>query len=433
MSTERLQKVLASAGIASRRDCEKLIASGRVMVNGRVVREVGIRVDVENDVVSVDGTPVKQPVEWTYIMLHKPVGVVSTVDDPHGRPTVVDLVNSSVRLFPVGRLDVTSEGLLLLTNDGELTYRLTHPSFEVEKEYHVLLDRVPTEQDLQRWSAGVMLDDEHTVPAQVEVLEHMGADGWVRVIMREGRKRQIREVARLLGYTVHRLIRVREGSLILGDLPSGQWRALQPAEVQALRSHTQEGKYEPRPQRRAKTGGVPQRDGHAAADEQKSAQRARRTPYPRRDEQGQFTSRPLSNGRYERISHQGRQTKRDERSHDNGAANRYGSRRYGHTSATPRGERWSSSGSSGRSHRLNQREAYSSYEHNSKRTDGSQSGRVRCVPDRAWRERQEEERLQKQQARTRAARPHQRPRVHPGRRTDRLGVSHQPRGEQDET
>ena len=137
MSAERLQKVLASAGIASRRDCEAIIAAGRVTVNGRVVQEPGTRVDLAQDAIQIDGEPVRQPGKRTYLMLHKPAGFVSTVDDPHGRPTVVELVDVPTRVFPVGRLDVDSEGLILLTDDGELTHHLTHPKFEVEKERQV--------------------------------------------------------------------------------------------------------------------------------------------------------------------------------------------------------------------------------------------------------------------------------------------------------
>ncbi|HJZ48216.1 MAG TPA: pseudouridine synthase, partial [Roseiflexaceae bacterium] len=141
MSAERLQKVLASAGIASRRDCEELISAGRVSVNGKVVHVAGTRVDPEQDEIVVDGRPIGQISPRTYVMLHKPAGVVSTADDPQGRPTVVELVDLPQRLFPVGRLDYDSEGLLLMTDDGELTQRLTHPSYQIEKEYRALLDQ----------------------------------------------------------------------------------------------------------------------------------------------------------------------------------------------------------------------------------------------------------------------------------------------------
>ncbi|NWG21674.1 MAG: pseudouridine synthase, partial [Chloroflexi bacterium] len=241
MSAERLQKVLASAGIASRRDCEEYIADGRVMVNGKVVRVPGTRVDPENDEILVDGTPIGKIHHRTYVMLHKPAGVVSTTDDPQGRPTVVDLVDLEQRLFPVGRLDYDSEGLLLLTDDGELTQQLTHPSHQIEKEYRVLLNAVPSPDALRAWRTGVELDGAPTAPAWVELIERVPEGAWVRVILHEGRKRQIREVARLLGYEVLRLIRVREGSLALGDLPSGTWRFLTDDEVDMLREHAEQG------------------------------------------------------------------------------------------------------------------------------------------------------------------------------------------------
>ncbi|MDP9317098.1 MAG: pseudouridine synthase [Chloroflexota bacterium] len=239
---ERLHKVLARAGVAALRPAEDMIMAGRVTVNGRVVRELGARVDPETDVVAVDGQLVEIPQPddpHHYIAVYKPLGVISTAYDTHGRPTVVGLVPSNERLFPVGRLDADSEGLILLTDDGDLAFRLTHPRFEVEKEYRVLLDRTPTTEDLRRWREGVELDGELTMPAWVEVLERTADGTWVRVVMREGRNRQIRNVARLLGYDVRRLIRVREGPLTLDELGPGQWRELSASEVQNLRAHTQ--------------------------------------------------------------------------------------------------------------------------------------------------------------------------------------------------
>ncbi len=209
------------------------------MVNGKVVRIPGTRVDPEHDEIFVDGKPIGKIHHRTYVMLHKPAGVVSTTDDPQGRPTVVDLVNLEQRLFPVGRLDYDSEGLLLLTDDGELTQKLTHPSYQVEKEYRVLLDDAPSPNALRAWRSGVELDGVKTAPAWVELIERTPEGAWVRVILHEGRKRQIREVARLLGYEVRRLIRVREGPLTLGDLPSGTWRFLTDEEVDMLREHAE--------------------------------------------------------------------------------------------------------------------------------------------------------------------------------------------------
>ena len=237
MSAERLQKVLASAGIASRRDCEEFISAGRVSVNGKVVLVPGTRVDPEQDEIVVDGRPIGQISPRTYVMLNKPAGVVSTADDPQGRPTVVELVDLPQRLFSVGRLDYDSEGLLLMTDDGELTQRLTHPSYQIEKEYRALLDQVPSPDAIREWRSGVLMDGVPTAPAWVDVLER-GEDGvWVRVVLHEGRKRQIREVAKQLGYEVLRLIRVREGPIVLGDLPAGEWRALTDEQVETLWSH----------------------------------------------------------------------------------------------------------------------------------------------------------------------------------------------------
>lgn len=239
---ERLHKVLARAGVAALRPAEDMIMAGRVTVNGRVVRELGARVDPEADVIAVDGQLVelRRPADpFHYFIVNKPVGVISTVADTHDRPTVVGLVPSPARLFPVGRLDADSEGLILLTDDGDLAYRLTHPRFDVVKEYRVLLDRAPSIDDLRRWREGVELGGEPTLPAWVEVLERYADGAWIRVVMREGRKRQIREIARLLGYNVLRLIRVREGPINLGNLAPGQWRALAPDEVETLRTHTQ--------------------------------------------------------------------------------------------------------------------------------------------------------------------------------------------------
>ncbi|MEI8308863.1 MAG: pseudouridine synthase, partial [Chloroflexales bacterium] len=237
MTAERLQKVLASAGIASRRDCEGMIAAGRVTVNGRVVQEPGTRVDLNDDVVEVDGQPVRKPTSRTYLVLHKPVGVVSTVDDPQGRPTVIDLVDVPARVYPVGRLDVDSEGLLLLTDDGEMTHQLTHPRYEVEKEYRALLDKPLDSEAVRQWREGVLLSGELTSPAWVDLLETTDEGPWFRIVLREGRKRQIRDVAHLLGYEVKRLIRIREGDLLLGDLPLRQWRPLTPEEIAALHAH----------------------------------------------------------------------------------------------------------------------------------------------------------------------------------------------------
>jgi len=236
MPKERLQKVLARAGLGSRRACEGLIREGRVQVNGRVA-QLGEKVDPERAQIIVDGKPLPPPEQKVYIKLYKPRGVISAVRNPHERRrTVTDLVPLRERLYPVGRLDADSEGLILLTNDGELAYKLTHPRFGHEKEYRVLIEGHPTEEQLRAWREGVTLPDGHrTAPAQVEVESTARDRTWLRVVLREGRKRQLREVGKLLGLPVLRIIRVRIGSLELGDLKPGEWRHLTPEEVAALR------------------------------------------------------------------------------------------------------------------------------------------------------------------------------------------------------
>ena len=235
MPVERLQKVLARAGIASRRKCEEMIAAGRVRVNGQTVCEPGTQIDAESDGVEVDGQPIAISTPRVYWLVNKPVGYLSAVSDPRGRPTVLDLVGSQERLYPVGRLDLDSEGLILLTNDGELAQRLTHPSFEHEKEYHVWVDGLPTQRSLQRLREGIELEDGFTWPAQVHVLREEEGGTWLRFVIHEGRKRQLRRMCEAVGHTVRRLIRVRMGPLSLGDLPAGESRALTQAELGALK------------------------------------------------------------------------------------------------------------------------------------------------------------------------------------------------------
>ncbi|MFM7677325.1 MAG: pseudouridine synthase, partial [Roseiflexaceae bacterium] len=262
MAPERLQKVLASAGIASRRDCEVLIAEGRIVVNGEVVQVAGTRVDPDVDEILVDGRPLGARQPRTYIVFHKPVGVVSTTEDPQGRPTVTSMVDVPQRLHLVGRLDFASEGLMLLTDDGAITQALTHPSHQVEKEYHALLNATPSADDLRDWRKGITLpalEDEGsdndnydgemdtaggatitTAPAWVTVMDQGDAGAWLRIVLHEGRKRQIRRVAKALGYDVLRLIRVREGPIELGDLPAGAWRPLSEEEVTKLQQHAEQ-------------------------------------------------------------------------------------------------------------------------------------------------------------------------------------------------
>ncbi|MBI4319037.1 MAG: rRNA pseudouridine synthase [Chloroflexi bacterium] len=252
---ERLQKFLARAGVASRRSSEELILQGRVAVNKQVITRLGTKVKPD-DVVTVDGRPVVVQEKQVYILLNKPRGYVTTVTDPYGRPTVVQLVQAPQRVFPVGRLDVESEGMLLLTNDGDLAHRLMHPRFALEKEYVVLVHPDPSEGDLEQLRQGVLVEGRRTAPAEVQrpgvgagvsarpgggasadltglPREHAGA--WLRIVIHEGRKRQIRHMAEVVGLQVLRLKRVRIGPIRLGDLAPGQSRPLTPDEVKALK------------------------------------------------------------------------------------------------------------------------------------------------------------------------------------------------------
>ena len=226
---ERLQKVLARVGIGSRRVCEDLIAEGRVTVDGEVA-VLGRRVDVETALIELDGAPIGVRPDLVHYLLNKPAGVVTTADDPQGRPTVVGLVPAEPRVFPVGRLDVDTEGLLLLTNDGELAHRLTHPSFGVEKEYVAELEGSPSRAALRRLREGVELDDGTTAPARAALLE----PSVVRLTVHEGRNRQVRRMCDAVGHPVVRLIRTRIGPLADRSLAPGAWRELAGDEVRSL-------------------------------------------------------------------------------------------------------------------------------------------------------------------------------------------------------
>jgi len=236
MPDVRLQKILAQAGLGSRRACEGYILAGRVSVNGQPAR-IGMKVDPVSDQVAFDGEPIKAREESVYILLNKPPGVLSSLRSQGGLPTIRDLVPVDARIYPVGRLDKNSEGLILLTNDGVLANRLTHPRFEHEKEYRLLLNRKPSAEELERWKQGLTLPDGfHTGPARVWIASAEGRGVWVGVILKEGHKRQLRESARVLGLRVQRLQRIRMGPLELADLKPGAWRHLLPGEIKDLKS-----------------------------------------------------------------------------------------------------------------------------------------------------------------------------------------------------
>jgi 23S rRNA pseudouridine2605 synthase len=226
---ERLQKVLARAGIGSRRVCEDLIAGGKVTVNGEVA-VLGRRVDPDTDRVEIDGVPLSVRDGLVYYLLNKPPGVVTTASDPQGRPTVVELVPPEPRVYPVGRLDADTEGLLILTNDGDLTHRLTHPSFGVEKEYLAEVEGEPTRGELRRLRDGIPLEDGMTAPARAS----LQPPNLVTLVIHEGRNRQVRRMCDAIGHPVRRLARVRIGPLADRSIKPGEWRELTSAEVRSL-------------------------------------------------------------------------------------------------------------------------------------------------------------------------------------------------------
>lgn len=239
---ERLQKLMAYAGLGSRRANEALIRAGRVRVNGQVAT-LGDKADPEKDVITVDGHPISshKPI---YVMLHKPRGVLSSTEDELdlNRPTVREMVPLTGHLYPVGRLDKPSEGLILLTNDGRLAHRLTHPRYEHEKVYEVVVQGRIADEAIGEWRRGVILDGKITAPANVEVVQENDESTRLRVTLREGRKRQIRRIAAAFGHPVQRLIRTHIGPLALGNLGPGKWRHLTAEEIAALKRtiHEQE-------------------------------------------------------------------------------------------------------------------------------------------------------------------------------------------------
>jgi 23S rRNA pseudouridine2605 synthase len=230
---DRLQKVLARAGVGSRRACEELIAAGRVRVDGAVA-VLGRRVDIATARVEIDGVPVPVAADLVSYLLNKPTGVITTANDPQQRPTVTALVPASPRVFPVGRLDYDSEGLLILTNDGELTQLLTHPSHGVAKTYLVEVIGVPSAGALRKLREGVELDDGVTAPARVAIVDRRRDSAAVELVIHEGRNRQVRRLLETVGHPVTRLVRTRIGPLSDARLAPGQWRTLDGSEVRAL-------------------------------------------------------------------------------------------------------------------------------------------------------------------------------------------------------
>lgn len=234
---ERLQKFLAHAGVASRRKAEQMILEGRVQVNGKTVLELGVKVDPDQDRITVDGEHIRME-NYVYYLFHKPLGVITSVSDPQGRKVVMDFFKQiPQRIYPVGRLDYNTSGLLLLTNDGELSYRLMHPSFHVEKGYLALVEGVPSEQKLDRLRKGILLNDGLTSPAQVETVfvAESGLRAQIRLVICEGRKRQVRRMFKAIGHPVIELHRETYAFLTLDGLHAGEYRKLTHVEIERLK------------------------------------------------------------------------------------------------------------------------------------------------------------------------------------------------------
>src|SRR4026207_1030560 len=237
----RLQKLIAGTGLASRRKAEALITAGRVMVNGTTVTELGTKVDPERDHVKVDGKHLTSAQPFVYLLLNKPKNVMSTLDDPGGRTTVKDFLRGvSVRVCPVGRLDFDSEGLMLLTNNGELAQAMLHPRYHVPKTYLIKVKGVLTDDEIRGLEQGVRLEDGMTSPAQVKKVRKVEANSWLEITIREGRKHQVKRMLEVVGHPVIKLLRIRMGSLSLGDWQPGEFRFLTDREANTLRRLVEE-------------------------------------------------------------------------------------------------------------------------------------------------------------------------------------------------
>jgi len=234
MENIRLQKFIADCGVASRRKAEELIKQGRVKVNGLVVTEMGIKVG-DNDSVEVDGRKIKPENKKVYIMLNKPAGYVTTAKDQFGRPTVLELLKGvSERVYPVGRLDYETTGLLILTNDGDFTYKMTHPKHEIDKTYIATVEGIPTVEEIGRFEKGLKIEDYVTAPAKMKIISKKERTCVVEITIHEGRNRQVRKMCDAIGHPVLALKRVSVGKLSLGNLAEGDWRKLSQKEVKSL-------------------------------------------------------------------------------------------------------------------------------------------------------------------------------------------------------
>jgi 23S rRNA pseudouridine2605 synthase len=237
MMEERLQKVMAELGVASRRKCEELILQGKVKVNGQTVTELGTKVDKQNAVIHVDDIQITNKTDKVYILLNKPIGYITSAQDQFDRPTVLDLVSQiDTRLYPVGRLDYDTEGLLILTNDGDLTYKITHPRHHVTKTYTARVKGRVHEDAVEIFKKGIFIEDYKTAPAKLEIIKYIDGGTIVNITIHEGKNRQVRKMCDAIGHKVLALKRISIGSLKLNDLNTGQWRYLNKEEVEYLYS-----------------------------------------------------------------------------------------------------------------------------------------------------------------------------------------------------
>ena len=234
---QRLQKILARAGIASRRKAEELILEGRVSINGTVVLELGAKADPSADIISLDNMAIGSAENKVYVMLHKPPGYITTLSDPEGRPTVMNIVSGiPERIVPVGRLDFETEGLLILTNDGDFSQMLQHPRFQIERRYRVKVKGIPSPAALEKLMSGIYIDGVRTNRCSVRVIDRLQKNAWLEVRLREGRNRQIRRMFEAIGHDAIRIIRTGFGPLELSDLPIGAFRFLAKKEIESIRS-----------------------------------------------------------------------------------------------------------------------------------------------------------------------------------------------------
>ncbi len=286
MQLERLQKIIAHAGFASRREAESMIRDGRVTVNGRVVTELGSKADPQRDHIKVDGKLITRAETHRYILLYKPKEVMTTVEDPQGRRTVIDLIKGvRERIYPVGRLDFHSEGLILLTNDGDLAYKVSHPKHGSVKTYHVKVRGVPQERLIEKLERGITIDNKRTLPCEISRMKTTGrgddeGNSWYEVRLREGRTQQIRKMFQAVGHPVSKLRRVAIGPLSDPKLTPGDWRELTTREVKMLATMTEPA--EAKPKKRATAPRAAAKKKPAAPSSKKKAPAAKKRPPAKR-------------------------------------------------------------------------------------------------------------------------------------------------------